>query len=49
MPDDLNLEVPLERRLEEAGLRLNKLEDDPLIVYMLEESHCRSVGKWTRN
>jgi hypothetical protein len=32
MPDDFNVEVPLERRLEEAGFRLTRLEKDPSIV-----------------
>jgi hypothetical protein len=35
MPDDLNVEVPPERRLKEAGFRLARLEEDPSIVYML--------------
>jgi hypothetical protein len=34
MPDDFNF-VPPERRLEDAGFRLTRLEDDPSIVYLL--------------
>lgn len=35
MSDDFKLEVPPERRLEEAGFRLTRLEKDPSIVYLL--------------
>ncbi len=35
MPDDFNLEMPPERRLEGAGFRLTRLEKDPSIVYLL--------------